>query len=436
MTSRGAQGAASGPGARHGVASLRAVLGGGLIVIGAGEAAARLLTLGMMMWLSRRFDVVSYAALETTLAAVMFGMLAIEMGFAVVGIREIARDRDAGARLVPKVIAVECALAVAVAALFVALAAALPIDPPLPVLLAGFGASLLGVPFLLHWVFQGLDRPVAYAVPRVLRSGVLLVGAVLLVRGPEDVPWLCAAEAASVAVTAACCVALHVFAGGSVKPDWSGLRDRTLVRESVPVGLSNLLWALRTYLAVPVIAATGDAGETGGLAAALRIVMIYNAALDVYFTRLFPRVSLAAQSSPADLRTLLVRSAWLVTLPAAAVAAGVTWGAPAVVSTVFGDGVRPEDATAVLALLAWLAPVLAIRRHVRTGLITAGLQRADLVSSVAGVALLVALLAAFVPSAGAAGAAWAMLVSEAVSTVFAAVLLAPAIRTPAAGARP
>jgi PST family polysaccharide transporter len=108
----------------------------------------------------------------------------------------------------------------------------------------------------------------------------------------------------------------------------------------------------------------------------------------------------------------LYRSVLLVLAPALALAIATTLVAPALVALIFGDSTAWQAAIPVLSVLIWVVPVLAVRGHTYYGLVALGRQRQEMVCSVIGVGVLLALMALWVPRFGALGAAWSMVLSE------------------------
>ena len=82
--------------------------------------------------------------------------------------------------MVNKIVSAQICLALGVLLLLMAGILSLPLDPTLSKLLWGFGFSLLGIPFLLRWVFQGRNEMFWFAAPTVLRQTLFMIVAIVL----------------------------------------------------------------------------------------------------------------------------------------------------------------------------------------------------------------------------------------------------------------
>jgi O-antigen/teichoic acid export membrane protein len=402
----------------------------GLFVLLGGEGVTRLLSFFAISQLTRRLGDRGWAPVEVALASASFAALAVEMGFPLLGTREVARDRGAVERLLPRILPTQLAVA---ATLFVAalLAARFHwVDADLGELLPGYAASLLALPFLLPWVFQGRGQMHWVAIPQVVRQAVFLLASWTLVRGLADRPKLPWAEILALATAAA--VALALFAQrGRLRLEPRGAFDRDLLREALPIGGSQFLWALRMYLPTLLLWHFVARESVARYGVAHKLMMVLQALLTMYFTNLFPALSRCVRGPRADLSRLLLRSGALATGGTLLVALFASFEAHALLGFCFGPVFRHEEAADCLRLLAFVLPVLALRGHARMTLLALGQARTELRCSIAGTILLAALVPWWSLRFGASGAALAMLVSEGFATLLTFLLLRSALRSSA-----
>ena len=123
--------------------------------------------------------------------------LLVDYGFPLTGSREIAADQSVTETLVQRVMSTQLKLALLVLALVLIVTWVVPIDSNLAGLLRGLAISLLGIPFVLSWVFQGRNEMFWFAAPMVLRKAIFLLVVVLVVQQPSDLAWLPVAEIVS-----------------------------------------------------------------------------------------------------------------------------------------------------------------------------------------------------------------------------------------------
>ena len=386
-----------------------------LAILGLGELLTRLLTFVAFVHLARVLTPEWFGLVEVALAVLMVAMLVVDQGFPTYGTRELARDPACANLLVPRLVSIQLVLALVTYAALAAIVVALPLTEKLTSLILGLGLSLLGVPFMLLWVFQGRKQMFWVTAPQVVRQLVFAGVVLLMIQGPEHLLRLPYAEIAAVAVSALMFVAVYRAGGGRLSPSLRISGCRALFAEALPIGGAQLIWVLRMYLPIILLATLVEQSVVGRFGAAHRLMMVVQTLVGVYFVNLFPTMSETAQESSKALVHLLHRSLSLVTWPVAAGALATTMGAAPLIGLVFGDSYMQPDSISVLAVLIWIIPILVWRRHLRSALITLDQQRTDFLCSLAGIALLAVLLPVLTIMQGAVGTAWAMVVSEALA---------------------
>jgi O-antigen/teichoic acid export membrane protein len=400
----------------------------GLLVLLAGEGLTRLLSFFAVTQLTRRLGDRGWAPVEVALAALQFAALGVEMGFPLLCAREVARDRGAVDRLLPRVVPTQL---LAAAALFLAALVAdraRLVAPDLGELLPGYAASLFLLPLALPWVFQGRGEMHWVALPQVVRQAVFLVVSVAIVSGVAErarLPW---AEAAAVGSAAA--VALVAFRRrGRLRLVPRQVVDLHLLREALPIGGSQFLWALRMYLPTLFLWQLVERESVARYGVAHKVMMVLQALLTMYFTNLFPALSRAVHGPRPQLRRLLLQSVAIAAGGMLFLAVAIGARARPLLATCFGPAFHHEEAAECLALLAFVLPVLACRGHARMTLLAMGRSRAELYCSAGGTALLALLVPWLASARGASGAALALLASELAASLATALALRAALRS-------
>ncbi len=387
-----------------------------LSVLLLGELATRIVTVAAFLHLARVLKPALFGLVELTLSVMMFATLLIDQGFAILGAREIAREPRRTARLVRRIVSVQLLLAMATVATFAVLLLWLPLDPRLRGLLLAYSISLLGYPFLLSWVLQAQRRMGWFAAGQLLRQAVFAALVLMLVRDPAHLPRLPLAEIAGVSAAAALFLYAYLGNGGRLSLRLFSPANWRILRQSAPIGGSNLVWVARMFLPVFVVGMLLDPAQTGFFGAAHRVMMLVQTLMAAYFTNLFPSLSQAAGVSPLRMLDLLHGSLPLLTWPAALGALLTIWLAPLVIRLLYGAEFVSAEAVASLQILVWLIPVLAIRRHLVSALLALNHQNDEFRCSLAGVLLLAPMLVLLSLRYGVAGAALAMLISELLAT--------------------
>ena len=115
----------------------------------------------------------AYGNFEFTLALMTFFALSVDLGLSTYGAREIAKQRSRAAILLRDICLLRALLAAGLFAVLVLLVLLVEKNPEVKILLILYGVSLLGIPGLLHWFFQGHDLMHWVAVAQIIRQGVL-----------------------------------------------------------------------------------------------------------------------------------------------------------------------------------------------------------------------------------------------------------------------
>lgn len=399
-----------------------------LLILMGGEFAARGFTFIAFAYLARTLGQEAYGYVAPAYAVLMFCLLVADFGAATLGTREIAKNPDVAEELVNKVASTQMLIAAALLFLLVAVVLLAPVHFLLGRLLIGFGISLLGIPFLLNWVFQGRNEMFLAAMPLALRQGVFLIITVLIVSEPSDVDLLPFAEIGGIAAAGFVYLFFYARRIGRIRLSLQKSLDKDLMREALPIGGAHFIWALRIYLPVVAVGAIQGTESAGLFDVGHRIVMVFHAFLGVYFTNLLPALSLTSSDSLDEMISLLKRSVVLSVLPSIALGVFVYFAAPSILGIVYGDSFVVTESVRSFAVLTWLVPVLAVRRNGRTALITLNKQNLDFNVSVAGAVIMILLILPLTYSYGIIGCAWAMVISEFISAAMTWAFLFPVIR--------
>lgn len=382
-----------------------------LAILGGGEALTRLISFIALAELARRIEPGFFGQVEIALAVAIFLTVGVERGTTTWGICGIARDPSQTHSIVARVVAAQAVTAGGLVVATIAITSLIPISSTLRTLLVGYSLTILGVPLLLGWVFQGRRQMKCVAVPAIARQAVFAVAVWFAVHSPDDLWRLPFAEGLAVLTAIVLNVWLFASGGARVGFKWRNGDQGALSLECLPIGGSQLIWAVRMYFPTVLLAFLAADEAVGRYGAAHRLVMVFLTALNVYFINLLPTLSERA-AAPELLADLLRRSLRLVALPTIAAALIVQFTASALVTAVWGSAFAQSDCLDALCILTWMVPVFAWRSHSRTALLAIGRQRDELLSSLIGVGALFLLAPVLTARFGAVGTAWSMLGSE------------------------
>jgi len=377
--------------------------------VASGELISKVAGFLAFAYLARLLAPEAYGSVELAVAVAMVGYLVVDFGLGPVAARAVTRTPEQSSALTGSVPAIRTALSLGVVAVAGALGHWIGRNEEERILILFFATSLLAAPWVMDWLFQGLDRVKWVAPAQMLRMGLFLGGVAIFVEGPEHLLRVGIIEIAAFAAMSA----YYVIAARvnnerpRLKPDSDTLR--TLAREATPVGLGQLLWALNQYLPTLALAA-GTAGvEVAYYGASHRVVFSLSSFVFLYFFTLYPLLVRATSGPPQDFEELTSHSlrvtAWLGIL----IALMGTALAEPICRLAFGDAFG--ESAAVLALVVWALPINLISGHARFALIAAGHQTAQMWAQAVGVALTLALCVVLVPTHQSMGAAYALIAS-------------------------
>ncbi|MGE5140648.1 MAG: oligosaccharide flippase family protein [Rudaea sp.] len=381
-----------------------------LAYLSGAEFFAKILTFAAIAYLARALGPVSFGYIEFAGSVMLCAGLIVDQGFGPYGAREIARAPERTSTLTSEIVLTRFILAL-VAYLAVALFAfTLGRSSLLTMLLLLYGLSLLGMPLLLQWVFQGHDRMQTVAVIQLLRQTGYALFIFAFVRSPEQIGMVPVAEVAGVGLAGIYGVwsyrrAFHV--------SWSPVRlSRRLFREGVPIGLSQLFWMVRMYGATVILGLVAVPADVGFFGAAMRILVALHAFIYLYYFNLLPSFSRAWLQQGGQLGRLIAHSLHGIAWAAVLALGGWLLMAPVIVGVVYGPAFAP--AASVLLWLAGVAIAALISGHYRFGLIAAGRQDAEMASQFLGSLLALVLLPFGYSRGGPNGAAAALVLAEVV----------------------
>ena len=294
----------------------------------------------------------------------------------------------------------------------VVLVALLSRDGDVKLLLVLCGLSLFVEPVLVEWFFQAHDRMHWVALTMLTRRGAFAVLVLLFIRRDTPLPWVGVCECAAAATTATVCMTiLRRRLGFGVPRPWQRLAVLLPhLRQSAPIGLSHLAWALQWYFATVLMGWLATDKELGWFGASHRAVMALHTFVYLYFFNLLPSLSRGAARPREHLRGLLSRSLAVTIWGGILVALTLTLVGGDLLSRVYGpefQGVHQP-----LAVLSWLIPVALVSGHYRYLLIACNFQHVDLYCTAVAAGTAVVLGTVLIPLYGAVGAASALLAAN------------------------
>ena len=353
------------------------------------EALSKLATFVAFAYLAHKLGPAGFGFVEWSGAILMCASLFVDQGFSSYGAREIAKTPDRTAALVSEIVTVRLLLAIGVYASVSLFALLWVTDPVVRNLILVFGLSLFILPFLLQWVFQAHERMHLVAFAQIARQLIFASTILIFVREFSDIILVGAAEVAAVCVSAGLSLILFVRLFPAHRLLRPALSWET-IRSGGTIGLSQLFWVVRMFGATLIVGLIATATETGVFGAAMRIFVAAHTFVWLYFFNLLPSLSRAWHADKHEFVELLRNSMRIVVSIGAPLFIVGFLTAPFLMTTVYGADFLPGyGALRWLGLACFLT---AISGHFRFGLIAAGHQSREMISSAFGSVALIVLL--------------------------------------------
>ena len=385
------------------------------LFLSAGEFSAKLLTFASFTYLARTLGPVSYGAIEFTLAVLVFFTLPADLGLGAYGAREIARNPAGASRLLREITGLRLLLSLGSMLLLGVFIVLVHKSPEQKILLALYGLSVLGIPYLLQWFFQAHDRMHWVGAVSIVRQGVFALLVFAVCRSGFPLIYIGLIECASVFSAAVFCVYVVTHRMGYPWPgtDFGIIRLMGHIREALPIGLSELAWAFMWYFCTVLLGFLSPDRSLGWFGASHRTVMAMHTFVWLYFFNLLPSISRCAVLPRAHLVELMDRSLRFTAWTGLFVAPLLTALAPQVLTLIYGPSFR--DGSRSFTVLVWMLPVAMLSGHHRYILIAYYHQNWLLKCTSISAAVAVVLAFALIPWYKDLGAAWALLIANLVN---------------------
>jgi O-antigen/teichoic acid export membrane protein len=381
------------------------------------EALSKVLGFFAFAYLARMLGPSSYGMIEFALAITLWFNVAVEGGLGLLGAREIAKDPTSLKKLTSHIVVIRFLIALIAFLLLVAFTfVALHHTPPLQrdiVLL--YGLTLFCTPALIPWVFQGLDRMRWVAIFSLTRWFFFAAAVIIFVQYQEKIWMVPLAELVALSATAILNYIVFVRAFGPPERAMDISFGVSLIRQALPIGITQIMWGLRIYLPTVLLGLLVGGEQVGWFGGAHRIVISIHTFVWMYFFNLYPSLSRSTNQSVQDLEKLVGKSLQLVLWPAVFLSVTGTLLGEQIMGFVYGSSYI--EAARSFEILIWLIFVVLISGHFMYILIAYNRQWLELLSACCGAFLSLLLCLLLIPFHGFLGAALAVICSEIVILV-------------------
>jgi O-antigen/teichoic acid export membrane protein len=361
--------------------------------------------------LARRLGPADFGIVSFALALVAWFGLVVDSGTELLNVRDIAREPHRFRELAERVLGLRLTISVLSAGLFVLAVEVFARSSRVRDAVVLFAIVLPALALNLRWMVLGVRAAKAVAAGNVAARAVLALGIVVFVHGSSDlhrVPFLTLAAEAVYAVVISAAVARHF---GFAWPRIDLAAWIATLRQSFPLLVNAFARAAFYTFDIVAIEVFLGPHDVGIYSAASKPVLFVTGLIGIFSISFLSSFSAAGPETTLLLQKAL-RTSLVVGLPLAAV---LSAGSIVVVPLVFGDAYR--SAAAVLAVLAWRIPVVALAGPLGSSLIAVGRQTTLMRHNVLGAVVLVAGDLVAVPAFGILGAGAVSIVASSIVLV-------------------
>ena len=374
----------------------------------AGESVARAFGLVTVLVLARELTPVGLGIVSIALAVTVWVGLVADAGTELLSTRDVAESPGDFRRIAEVVVglrlttSVVCALALAGAALVL-------VDPDDRDVYLLFALLLPAAALNLRWITMGVKGARPITIGNVVSQVALMLGALLLVSGPDDTSTVAVLYVVAELIYAGTVFAFLVPRFGILRPRVDLARWAATLRSSLPLMVSNLARGALGMIDLLAIAIVLGAADAGQFSAGSRPALFLLTAVGLYFYSFVVTYSPLRGDERLPFVRRSVRTALAVSVPIAAL---LSLFAGPLVDLLFGTAY--DDAALVLAIFAWKIPASAVGTTFSGILLARGDQRALMWNYVLSALVGVVLVALAAPLLGLTGVAVASVVSSVV----------------------
>lgn len=379
------------------------------------EGVALVCGLASTVIVSRHLDVAGFGALNYAFAFMFLFLSLNDLGVNAIVVRDISQSPARAAEIIGAALTLRLAIAGAVLALALAAIWLWPMDPALRAPLSLFALVLplnaLNVPGLLFQTAMRFDLNAIATI--VWRAGGLLLLAVAAWLGYGLFGLLGAlliADVIGLATTYALARGLADFVPRVDRAEW-----RVLLQSAAPVAVSLLLIAVLNRIDFIMLENMTSLEDVGLYGAAYRVTNMLEKFPILVMGTLYPVMSMLAVSDTARLRHVYRRALWRFGLMAVPLALAITWMAPWLLSTLFGEAYRAS--APALRYLIWSTACLYLAMLGGNLLNSVRRSRDNVLALSTGAVANIGLNVLLIPSRGIEGAAMATAASYALVLV-------------------
>lgn len=370
------------------------------------------LSLITFAYLARVLEPERFGILSIGLALVAYFGLPVDFGLNILGVREMARDRQRSDELVAAILGLRALLVILAIGTYSVTVGFL--DKPIiyKAVLWVQGLALLGQAISLEWVYQGLEEMGVVALRNVVVALLSLGGTLLLVRGPEDVVLAAAVHVFALVAANGSLLVTYARRLGNLQVRLRRTAWLPLIKPALPLWASRFVVTLAVYIDTLLLGFIAGEEPAGLYAAVYKLAAVALVPSEILLMAFLPTLANAFGTLPLmrDRSRAFATALFSLGLP---ICVGGALVAPDLTTLVYGA----DYSAASTALVLLMANMLLAYGVIAYGqpLVAWDRERAFLFAFIASLALNVPLDFILIPRFGINGAAAGTAIAQGLS---------------------
>lgn len=374
--------------------------------------------------LARVLNPAGFGDFSWAMTFVMYFLLFVDMGFNLIGTREIARDYSIIKKYVNHIITIRSLISLVSFSLMVIIALLInkPWDVKLLVIISGI--NLFANALLIDWVFQGIEKMEIIAIRQIIIGALNLTGVILFVNSPDDKLIAMLVFMLSLLINSIWLIGYFIKHYGMIKFSYDKAFWKKMIESAIPIGMSNLFIVIITGTSIMLLGFISTSTETGIFASAHKIFMMSMIPLNIIQGTMFPVISRA--TTMEQKKKLLNKYSTIVYFVGAFVCFGIMVYSKEVITIIYGA--QYASASMILKILMINSLIIHFNNSYSAPLIAWNKEKEILKVTIVGATVNVVMNFVLIESYGAIGAAWANFACELVISVLIGYIIFKQIR--------
>ena len=323
------------------------------------EVILRGITFLVIVYLARILAPANFGKIGFAQAVVAYFLLPVNLGLTVLGVREVARDRDSIDNYASNIVSLRLILALFSFCSLLALVTFIHRSDEVKYLIVVYGLTLFPSALLTEWLFQGIEKMQFIGMARVLDK--LLYGALIFlwVRSSKElllIPYLWLAGSL---LATGFLIFVFVRRFGKLRLRFNFSFWKSLMRRALPMGAAAIMIQIYYNFDVVMLGFIKGDKVVGWYSAAYKLILLVWGFIPIFVNAVFPLMSRYYKESQEKLRTLISSATRLLSTVALPLGIGGTILARPIMGFFYGEKFNPGIIG--FQILIWSVVIICIR---------------------------------------------------------------------------